>query len=96
MFVFETRLCDNKRDCPDGGDEGEIKTCEQVQEFTPNGCCANVIFTLGAQQVECNYQGKRNLFMICKLLDYNSIMIVNFLKDRRLARPAERTFSFVK
>ena len=62
-FVFEDRLCDNKRDCPDGGDEGKIKSCEQVQEFTPDGCCANVIFTYGATQIECNYKGNRNLIM---------------------------------
>ena len=53
LRVFNDRLCDNKRDCPNGEDEGEMKECEKMPERTQNGCCSTVIFHLDNGPIEC-------------------------------------------
>ena len=48
--VFSDRLCDNRKDCTNGEDEGSIATCKEFGTNTANGCCEVYIL---AESSEC-------------------------------------------
>ena len=51
--VFSDRLCDNRKDCTNGEDEGTIAQCQAFGTNTANGCCE--VYVVDGH--ECTFTG---------------------------------------